>query len=140
VAEVEFARVTDLSIWPVLLPLIEDAAKGSDLMTAESLFQDCALGRKQLWIGASKENGIEFVGLTEMVNHEQGRTLDIVVCVGSGRLRWLDKLAVVEQYALDQGCRRVRSFSRPGWRRDLAKRGYRHTHDVLEKEVGDGSV
>lgn len=133
---VELARVTDPDILPHIRGHLEEIASSSGLFTAVSLAADLVAGRKQLWAGASPTLGLEFVGLTEMVNHINGRTLDLIACVGEGRDRWMDKIEVVERFAVANGCRRIRAFSRPGWRRDLVRRGFRHSHDILEMDLG----
>jgi hypothetical protein len=132
---VEFRRVTDLSIWFAIEEKIAEAcSRGSD-MTAGGVHLDLLQCRKQLWIGASEENGIEVICLTEIRQFAKDTALVLVLCIGEGRHRWLDHVEDLKTYAREQGCTRIKAFSRPGWRRDLTKRGFVHTHDIMEMSL-----
>lgn len=125
-------RVLDLAIWPSIENRIAAACAGSLTMSADTVHADLIDGRKQLWVVVSGK-GLEAVVVTELTEHGKCRAASICICTGDDRARWIDKgLAVIGQWAKEQGCAAFSLVARPGWRRELAKRGFRHTHDLLE--------
>src|SRR5262249_52473075 len=66
------------------------------------------------------------------------RVGELVWATGSGRRHWLPLLDDLERYHADElGCVGMNAVARKGWSRDLARRGYRVTHLVLEKDFAD---
>lgn len=132
---VEFRRVTDLSIWFAVEDKIAEACARGEDMTAGGVHLDLLQCRKQLWIGASEEKGIEVICITEVRQFAKDMALVMVLCTGEGRYRWLEHIETLKAYAVEQGCSRIKALSRPGWRRDLTKRGFVHTHDIMEMSL-----
>ena len=132
--DVVVGMVKDIaSVWPGVKALLSEAVtRDGSTMTLDALADELLSGRKQLWVGASGARGIEAVLVTEIIQHSAVRALVMVLCIGVDRGRWLSHLDAVVAFARENHCGILRALSRPGWRRDLAKIGFRHRHDILE--------
>ncbi len=66
------------------------------------------------------------------------RIAEGVWLTGAARELWVGLLPVLEEYIVapdGMNCQGVKFPCRPGWKRTLAKAGYRETHRILEKEL-----
>lgn len=124
--------------WTKISPLIETALARSGKFRSEDIRRSIAERKMQLWVawsepGAAADAEIEAVAVTEIVDYPLGRAVSIFLCTGRDRGRWLDHLVTIEAWAREAGCRRIESWSRPGWERVL--KGWKKTHVFLEKPL-----
>jgi hypothetical protein len=126
------------TIWPHVeeyFASFEERAQGE--VTAEELLSLVEAQHRQCWIAADNKK-VWACALTRVDNNPLG-TVQLDFCAGEDRDKWRDKLVhEIERWAAHRGAGRVRIICRPGWTKELRKLGYRETHRVLEKEMGNG--
>jgi len=99
--------------------------------TAAQLAFDVAQGKQQCWI--INIDGIRGCALTRF----DGKVVEITHCSGSAREEWQDALvSEIEAWAKHVKAFRVRTINRPGWTPFLKTRGYRETHRIMERDIG----
>jgi hypothetical protein len=76
---------------------------------------------------------MEAVVTTRLIKGDGDKVCMITGLGGTGMPRWLHLLEVIEQYARDEGCARVRLEGRMGWRRALSD--YHQTGVILERTL-----
>jgi len=77
----------------------------------------------QCWV-VQKDNEIINVSITKINNYATHKSLHLVTTTGINGARWESyKTAhhIIEQFARDQGCRRIEMYGRKGWSRVLDK-------------------
>lgn len=114
-------------VWPHARHLIRAAIERTNLSDFADIERDILLGKQLLWL--AWDGKIHAAAAT----HLSRDVLTVTACSGNQRERWLPLFARIEQYAKDEGCRRVRIFGRRGWERVLD--GYRVKHVVLERQL-----
>jgi hypothetical protein len=62
------------------------------------------------------------------------RVAKLVWLAGAGRKDWSHLYDDLEHYLKDIGCAGVVALARPGWTKDLKRRGYRLTHVEYKKD------
>ena len=126
------ARVAEC--WPVIEPMITAAMDRDGTYTAENVREWLVKELMQLWIAGTKERGVEALAVTEILQHQKCRVLNILICTGKDRDRWLAHLGAIETWArTDKGCDRALLYARKGWARHLPD--YKLTHVLLEKRL-----
>jgi hypothetical protein len=124
-------------IWPRMAPWIMQSLDGDYLRPGviQAMKADIARGANQLWGAHSEKEGILAVAITEAIMIGGKRALVVRHMGGKGMKKWLDALAFIERWAMQQDIEVVEIWGRPGWIRVLAPYGYRHSFHVLEKVV-----
>lgn len=84
----------------------------------------------QLWTSYSGTQ-LESICITRILIHPNGKYLEILAMAGN-KLS-LPHLGLIEQWARDVGCRKIRLEGRKGWKRHLVD--YREVSVQLEKEL-----
>ena len=121
------------SQWKEIEPFIVSACKRSlGRYEAVDIYKNLANREMQLWV--SKRHGeIEAVSVTEIINYPRLKVCHIKIGTGKNRKNWQHFRHYIEQWATEQGCRRVESIARKGWERIF--KGYSATHIFMEKEL-----
>lgn len=117
--------------WTEVKPYIDRAlAHGVGESTSHDLFMECMDKRSVCWEAPGQAFAI--VRFIRMYGHDQ---LQIVTTAGEG---WADygpeALAILEDFAKQEGCKYVSIWGRKGWERTLPE-GYKHTYSVFHKEI-----
>lgn len=117
--------------WGDIKPQVELALKhGAGTVTSYGLFIQCLGAVAQCWV---RDGG---VCITRFEDIEGKKQLAIVCCTDHD---WFsggpEILEYYEQFAKEQGCRRVVVYGRKGWTRVLKQYGYYEPFVTLIKEV-----
>ena len=119
------------SRWHEVKPYVDRAlAHGVGESTAHDLFMECMNYQAACWEEPGKAFAI--VRLVHMHKHKQ---LQIVTTAGEGFKDYgPEALAILEDFAKQEGCKYVSIWGRKGWERVLPE-GYQHTYSVFHKEI-----
>jgi hypothetical protein len=131
---VEPGRVHE--IWPIVAPLLRRATARTGLSAFADIERDVLAGGALLWLALSGERSalaIDAAASTCLQHTDAGKVCVVTACAGNNMSRWLPLMPGIENYARDEGCKRVRIFGRKGWLRVLE--GYRPKHIILDKEL-----
>lgn len=98
------------------------------------------IGQMQMWVvfdpDAEGPSRFKAVWGTELFEGLSGQKVCyIVICGGVDRRKWLHLLDLLEGWARDEGCEKMRIFGRRGWTRDLRERDYKDVASVIEKDI-----
>ena len=99
--------------------------RGNGDTTIEEVEQDLASGLMLLWLGV---DGIEIIsaGITQLTD-------GVCTLVAYGGRREDHLMQTIEDYARDEGCKKVRVLGRKGWARVL--KDYSQPYIILEREL-----
>lgn len=120
--------------WDAARPYIEHALDRGHGEFLPDDIRTCLLSRAmQLWL-LRRNDEIRGALVTEIADYPRLRTVILRLFSADRELRgqWEPLLAVIEDWARDQGCAAIEIFGRPGWARRL---DYELTHVVLRKEL-----
>mgnify|MGYP000297362435 CR=1 FL=1 len=87
----------------------------------------------QLWL--VEDGGKVVCALLSKINANRLKTCEITHCAGANYSQWVGLWGIVEGWAKDIGCKRIKAITRPGWERPLKTFDMKKTHVVLEKEL-----
>lgn len=120
-------------VWGLAAPYLDKAEKrGGALQTVAEWREECAAGRKQLWV--VWDDNCEGAGVTYLADTPRGLTCVIDgFAARDGAKAWETSLPVLEAWAKTQGCRRVRVYGRVGWMENL--KGYALKGVILDKDL-----
>ena len=118
--------------WPLVRDMIDEGYAATGEPTPHDLMKWLREGKGQLWISVF-EGAIVAALTTSIVIRRHGLALRMVCCGGSHMDLWKQCHSQIEEYAKAEGCDRVISEGRPGWKRVLE--GYKVTAVTLEKRV-----
>lgn len=101
-------------------------------MTLESLEHDVLRGMQLLWIGW---DGFKIVaaGTTELIQTPAHKICSITAAFGVNTRLWDKFIPMVDEYARNEGCSRLRVAGREGWKRVL--KGFEEPWIVLERKL-----
>lgn len=134
--EVEPERV--LEAWPLVREAFANIAESSrGKLTAEDLLRLCVADFVTLFVVIDDKSDLQATVLTEFAQYPRKKVCRIIGCVGQDRKRWVHHLSEIESWARNHGCAAMQNIGREGWLRDLKAAGYRCTHYLFEKELGD---
>lgn len=123
-------------IWPKVRVLIYNAMKRAELSSFASLERRVLDGNAFLWLAFDKTAGIHAAAVTELIETEWGKFLNVSACGGAGMQNWVGLLEKIEDWARGEECKAVRLTGRMGWQQVL--KDYRPKRVVLEKVLQDG--
>jgi hypothetical protein len=121
-------------IWTEIRPFIERAIDNHT--TVEYVLGRIIDNDFQLWIGGD----MEYVAVTRIEHFESIDTTAVLIMylAGEGMSRWAkDALAQIESWAIQCGIDEIRITGRPGWERIFKGDGFRKTHTILAKPIGE---
>jgi hypothetical protein len=134
--EVEPERAVEA--WPLVRESFSNIAESSrGKLTADELLRLCAGGGVTLFIIVDDDASLLATVLTEFAQYPRKKVCRVIGCVGQDRDRWVHHLSEIESWARGHGCGSMQNIGRKGWLRDLKAAGYRCTHYLFEKELGD---
>ena len=121
-------------IWTEIRPFIERAI--DDHTTVEYVLGRIIDHDYQLWIGGD----MEYVAVTrvEYFDATDKTAVLIMYLTGEGMSDWVkDALAQIESWATRHQVDEIRITGRPGWERVFKGDGFRKTHTILAKTIGE---
>ena len=127
--------------WPLMEFMIAEALKYSgkyadskhiyDLLLTDQMQMFIMFGNDE--VQHSKVFGIAVTRIGELPNYNQ---LEIVICTGTRRELWEDKLVEeITKFAQQNDCKRLCIWARPGWEKVSKKWGWEKKHVQLVKDL-----
>jgi hypothetical protein len=117
-------------VWPHVRIMLKTAVEATDLNSIDELESDVLSGRQLLWL-ALLDCQILAAATTHLIRPREYKVCVLTACAGHHRETWLPLKERIEQYARDEGAKKMQLFGRKGWERVLD--GYHVEHVVLEK-------
>ena len=122
-------KVAD-KIWPLAKPILEPAFDETSDSTIEATEADVMSGMALLWLAWDGKKLI--AAATTAINKTPRHKICIVTSAGGIHSKlWKEFMPMVEKYARDECCERVRAMGRKGWAKVL--NGYEQPWIVLDK-------
>ena len=117
---------------PAIAWHLGEFAKGGE-STAQDFIDQIQAERIQLWY--VEDQGKIVCALLSRISADRLKTCEITHCAGEGYRHWVGLWGIVEAWAKDIGCKRIKAITRPGWERPLKTFDMVKTHVVLEKDI-----
>ena len=97
-------------------------------------------GENQLFLvfGSEGEESNKVYGVvtTRIFNNPNFKELQGLICTGKKMNLWEEKLInTLETFAKVNGCKKVKAYMRPGYKKVMPKYGYKSRHVEFEKEL-----
>ena len=142
----------DIEILPIIPSKVEDIWSLVHFMIAEALVysgryaepedikQLLLSGDNQLFLvfGSEGEESNKVYGVvtTRIFENPNFKELQGLICTGKKMNLWEEKLInTLEQFARTNGCKKVKAYMRPGYKKVMPKYGYKSRHIEFEKEL-----
>jgi len=110
-----------LSNWTLISSYLTRALEhGQGESTLTDYMRKILNGYAQCW-GVVKDDKLVGVGLTEIMQYSQQKTLHIIAFSGDNFEEQSGMINVVKQYAIDNGCKAIEQYGRKGWAKMLPK-------------------
>ena len=123
--------------WPLARELIRSAIDYTELSEFSGIERDVLLGNQLLWLAVSHVqtvgHSIEAAATTQLIKINEQKICVLTACAGHDPRRWLPLFELIEKYAAEEGCVKMRIYGRPGWQRVL--QGYLPEYVILEKQL-----
>jgi len=119
--------------WPRISQLFQRAMDhGQHESTLADYLQKLLNYQAQCWMLGNGD-----VGLTEILNYTQHRTLHIILFTGDKTSVNQEPLSIVEKFAKDNGCSALEQWGRKGWAKMLPKQipGFYEAYTVMRKDI-----
>lgn len=111
-----------LPLWPVLSVYLQKAIDtGQGESTLTDYIRKCLNNTAQCWVVLDEEDKITGVGLTEILQYNQHKTLHIIAFSGSNFEEQSKVFPTVVEYAKFNGCKAIEQWGRKGWAKTLPK-------------------
>jgi hypothetical protein len=124
--------------WPLVRGAIGQIAESSrGKIEAQDLLQLIAGGGVCLFVVIDDNADLLATVLTEFAQYPRKKVCRIIGVIGHDRRRWVHHLSELEDWARRHGCAAMQNIGREGWLRELKAQGYKATHLLFEKELGD---
>lgn len=121
--------------WPHVAPWILQAVEGGNLEgQMEQIREELLRGGAQLWVGGLFPE-IKMVLVTEGMTLDNVPTLVLRMYAGAEVEENIPHLAVVEQWAVQNGYSAIQVWGRLGWRKKLRPLGYKTDYLVMSKSL-----
>ena len=127
--------------WPLADFMIREALRYSDdFATAEDIKDALHHAEMQLFIAfghdGDGQNKVYAVAVTRITDLERLRQLEGIICTGTRRELWTDKMAdMMEIFAKQAECDRICMLMRPGWSKIMKQFGWKMKHVEMVKEI-----
>lgn len=124
-----------MALWPHVKDYFKSFADRSHgEVSAGQLLLQVMKGLRQCWVATNGEE-VKACALTEVLKG-QLPVVFLGFCAGKDRHEWRDEiLDEIERWAQSKEITRIRTASRPGWKKELKDLGWKETHIVMEKEI-----
>ncbi|MEI3803163.1 hypothetical protein V6R85_01465 [Agrobacterium sp. CCNWLW32] len=110
-----------------------------DEMTLKGLAEDVISGKNQLWLILDGEEFKAFVTSEIKINEETGRrSLILSELAGEGGIDLVPMIGTIEEWAKENSIHELTPLGRDGWRKPLAKAGYKPKFVLYSKELTNG--
>lgn len=119
-------------VWPGVAEMIDEAYKFADEIMPHDMLDQLRSGHRQLWVVWNGEAIIAAV-MTRIIQLRSCRAVQITAAGGTAVELWKDLITLIEDFARNEGCRKVTIEGRPGWERLYPD--YRRARVVIEREV-----
>jgi hypothetical protein len=95
----------------------------------------------QLWIVYERPGKhIVLSVVTQVIEYPQKKVCRVVALGGESHLLWEERLVIIEDWAIEQGCRSLEAFVRSGLAKKMKNLGYNNIYTVVSKEfLGGGN-
>lgn len=108
-------------------------------LTLESVAEEIIAGKQQLWLILDGEEFKAFVTSEIKINEATGhKTVQLMELAGDGGIDLVPMIADIEKWAIDIGAHELNPLGREGWRKPLAKAGYRPKLTLYSKDLTHG--
>jgi hypothetical protein len=142
----------DIEVLPIIPSKVEDIWSLVHFMIAEALVysgkyadaedikQLLLSGDNQLFLIFGSENDesnkVYGVVTTRIFENPNFKELQGLICTGKKMHLWEEKLInALEQFAKVNGCKKIKAYMRPGYKKVMTKYGYKQRHVEFEKEL-----
>ena len=128
-------------IWPLVHFMIYEALNYSGRYAEPNDIKKLLLsGDNQLFLIFGSEDGVEnkVFGLatTRIFENPNFKELQGLICTGKKMELWEEKLInMLESFARTNGCKKVKAYMRPGYKKVMPKYGYKTRHVEFEMEL-----
>ena len=110
-----------------------------DELTLSGLADDVISGKNQLWLILDGEDFKAFVTSEIKVNEETGRKIVMLSeLAGEGGIDLVPLIEAIEKWAREIGAHELTPLGREGWRKPLAKAGYKPKLVLYSKDLTNG--
>jgi len=110
-----------LSVWPSLSVYLQKAIdQGQNESTLADYMRKILLNTAQCW-GVFKGDSLVGVGMTEILQYAQHKTLHIIAFSGDNFDEQAEVFPTIVEYAKAYGCQSIEQWGRKGWARSLPR-------------------
>ena len=120
--------------WVYVKPFVDRAMQRSTTETTVQVYESLKAKAARLWLSV-KDGKIQSICIVQINDKPLNRICSIWICTGSSRKEWMEFHNIIEAWAKENGCTRMRHEARKGWARELEKYGYSTSHVIIEKEI-----
>ncbi|WP_072389518.1 hypothetical protein [Hyphomicrobium sp. CS1BSMeth3] len=122
--------------WPHIRGWIHEAlVTNANAHTAADIYREIRDRKMQLWAIWARNDRPTGVLITEVYETAAGRTCAIPIVGAEMMEQSLPVLKIIEKWAREQGCVRLRGEGRAGWERALKPLGWRKITTQVEKRL-----
>jgi hypothetical protein len=108
-------------------------------LTLESMAEEIIGGKQQLWLILDGEEFKAFVTSEIKINEATGRKSVILMeLAGDGGIDLVPLISDIENWAVEIGAHELTPLGRDGWRKPLAKAGYKPKLTLYSKDLTHG--
>ncbi len=108
-------------------------------LTLESMAEEIISGKLQLWLILDDEEFKAFVTSEIKVNEATShKTVQLTELAGDGGIDLVSMIDDIEKWAIDIGAHELMPLGREGWRKPLAKAGYKPKLTLYSKDLTNG--
>jgi hypothetical protein len=139
VLPISSSKVED--IWDLVHFMIKEALVYSGGYAEPNDIKELLLsGENQLFLIFGSEEGetnkVYGVVTTRIFKNPNFKELQGLICTGKKMNLWEDKLInTLESFAKVNGCKKIKAYMRPGYKKVMPKYGYKSRHIEFEKEL-----
>ena len=98
----------------------------------DDFFEALTDAEMQLWV-AIENKEIMAAMVTQIVPYPRKRILRIIAIGGDGMDGWIDKLPMIEDWALEMGCTSLECWGRKGWLKVL--KDWKCSYHIITKDL-----
>ena len=127
--------------WSLVHFMIAESLKYSgNFAFAHHIKEELIEGTMQLFVVFGSDDGVKqkVFGclVTRMTDQPNLRQLEGILLTGEKRELWQDEMAeMIENFAIQNDCKRLCMLARPGWSKVVKKYGWKVKHVELQKEL-----